>query len=125
MTLSPVLYTFVLPERSLRLTTRWEFKSYLKEAHPNWNENTISVQYSDAFFAYNNNIGIDFWSCFIYETSMKKARDRIKDFLKIEKESDRAEERADGYFSSMRYFKAFLDEWPSNIPKESFPLKKD
>jgi len=49
---------------------------------------------------------------------MKKARERIKDFLKIEKESDRAEERADGYFNSMRYFKAFLDERHSNIPKE-------
>ena len=97
---------------------RKEFRSYLVETHPNWSDNTVSLHYSDAFFAYNNNVGIDFWTCFIDDETLKNARNKIRDFLISEKQSDRAEERADGYLVSMKYLKTFLDERHKSIPKD-------
>ncbi|WP_256243219.1 AAA family ATPase [Bacillus sp. V3B] len=97
---------------------RKEFRSYLAETHPTWSNNTVSLHYSDAFFAYNNNVGIDFWTCFIDNTTLKNARDKIRDFLASEKHSDRAEERAEGYLASMKYLKTFLDERHKNISKD-------
>jgi hypothetical protein len=64
---------------------RKEFRAYLEENHPNWSD-SVSLHYSDAFFAYNNDVGIDFWSCFLDETTLKNARDRIRDFLISEKQ---------------------------------------
>ncbi|MBP1743825.1 MAG: GTPase subunit of restriction endonuclease [Firmicutes bacterium] len=40
---------------------------------------------------------------------MLEARDRINDFLSIEKESDHASERADSYLVSMKHLRNFLD----------------
>ncbi len=97
---------------------RSEFKEYLRATHPDWSENSVSMHYSDAFYAFNNNIGLDFWSCFTSESAMLEARDRIRDFLSAEKQSDRANERADGYLGSMRHFKNFLDEKHPTLAKE-------
>lgn len=89
---------------------RREFKIHLKKKHPDWSDNTLSMNYSDAFYAFNNNVGVEFWSCFISDEAMLTARDRIRDFLAVEKRPDRADERANGYLTSMKYFKSFLDE---------------
>jgi MoxR-like ATPase len=97
---------------------RKEFRSYLAEDHPDWSDNTIAVHFSDAFFAYNNNIGIDFWSSFLDETSLRIAKDKIKDYLELQNQSDRAVERASGYLLSMKHFKAFLDERHPNVAKD-------
>mgnify|MGYP003901294403 CR=1 FL=1 len=88
---------------------RQEYKAYLKETHPTWSENIISMHYSDAFYAYNNNIGIDFWSCFTSDEALLIARDKIKEYGASEKNPKRAAERANGYYVSMKYFKSFLD----------------
>lgn len=88
---------------------RQEYRAYLKETHPTWSENTISMHYSDAFYAYNNNIGIDFWSCFTSDEALLIARDKIKEYIASEKNPNRAAERANGYYVSMKYFKSFLD----------------
>ncbi|TEB05576.1 hypothetical protein Psch_02617 [Pelotomaculum schinkii] len=53
---------------------RREFKAYLSAAHPGWSENTVSMHYSDAFYAFNNNVGLDFWSCFTSDATMLEAR---------------------------------------------------
>lgn len=88
---------------------RKEYRLYLKETHPNWSENTISMHYSDAFYPYNNNIGIDFWSCFTSDEALLIAREKIKEYIATEKNPNRAAERANGYYVSMKYFKSFLD----------------
>jgi len=41
---------------------RKEFKAYLRENNPNWSDRTIDTAYSDAFFALNNNVGVNFWA---------------------------------------------------------------
>ena len=89
---------------------RQEFRIYLKETHPTWSESTISTRCSDAFYAYNNNIGIDFWSCFISDEALLIAREKIKEYIASEKSPDRAAERANDYYVSMKYFKSFLDQ---------------
>ncbi|SMQ78500.1 EVE domain-containing protein [Bacillus sp. OV166] len=96
-------------------TLRKEFRTYLAENHPDWSDNTIAVHYSDAFFAYNNNVGIDFWSSFLDEASLNIAEDKIRDYLKSHNQSHRAKERASGYLHSMKHFKAFLDERHPNL----------
>jgi flagellar biosynthesis GTPase FlhF len=97
---------------------RKEFRSYLTETHPDWSDKTVATNYSDAFFAYNNNVGIDFWSSFVSDETLNNARNQIREFLLSEKQSARADERADNYLISMKYLKSFLDERHPNIPKE-------
>lgn len=97
---------------------RREFRAYLSAVHRDWSESTVLLHSSDSFYAYNNNVGIDFWSCFINDAAMLEARDRIRDFLSVEKQSDRANERADGYLASMKHLKSFLDEKHPALAKE-------
>ncbi len=88
---------------------RNEFKVDLKNAHPEWTDSTVSTIGSDAFFALNNNVGMDFWSSLIDEESLFTIRDKIRDYLKGAKSSGRADDRADGYLSALRHLKQFLD----------------
>jgi len=89
---------------------RSEFKAYLRAIHTEWNDSTVSTIGSDAFFALNNNVGIDFWASLVNEESLLTARDKIRDYLESTKGSGRADERADGYLSALRHLKQFLDE---------------
>ena len=99
---------------------REEFKEYLGETHPNWSPNTISMNYSDSFIIFNNNLSPDFWGCFINDETMSLARDKIYEYLSKEKLSPKAGERADNYLKSMYLFKDFLDEkYPGQAEKWS------
>ena len=89
---------------------RREYKDYLSSINPSWSEPTVATYASDSFYALNNNIGIDFWSCFIDDVSMLEARNKISDFLRQEKKSDHADERANNYQEAMKHLKKFLDE---------------
>ena len=88
---------------------RQEFRAYLKETHPTWSENIISMHYSNAFYAYNNDIGIDFWSCFTSDETLRIAKDKIKEYIESKTSPTHAAEKANGYYVSMQYFKSFLD----------------
>ena len=88
---------------------RSEFKTYLRDTHPDWNDSTVSTLGSDAFFALNNNVGVDFWASLVSEESLLAARDKIRDYLASAKGSGRSDERADGYLSALRHLKGFLD----------------
>ncbi|MEG1925812.1 MAG: hypothetical protein RR415_08690 [Ruthenibacterium sp.] len=92
---------------------RSEFKTYLRDTHPDWNDSTVSTIGSDAFFALNNNVGVDFWASLVSEESLLTARDKIRDYLESAKGSGRSDERADGYLSALRHLKGFLDSKPS------------
>jgi len=59
---------------------RNEFKSHLRDTHPEWTDSTLSTIGSDAFFALNNNVGVDFWSSLIDEESLISARNKIRDY---------------------------------------------
>jgi hypothetical protein len=88
---------------------RSEFKTYLRDTHPDWNDSTVSTIGSDAFFALNNNVGVDFWASLVSEESLLTARDKIRDYLESAKGSGRSYERADGYLSALRHLKGFLN----------------
>ena len=100
---------------------RREYKEYLSSTNLGWSEPTIATYASDSFYALNNNIGIDFWSCFIDDVSMLEARDKISDFLRQEKKSDHADERANNYQEAMKHLKKFLDE---KFEKRLLPKKE-
>lgn len=97
---------------------RKEFWDYLRTLHPEWNENTISTRISDAFFAFNNNIGVDFWASLVSEESMIEAREKIRNHFAYEKKYENPEGRADYYFSSLRLLKSFLDEKKPMLAKD-------
>ena len=97
---------------------RKEFREYLRSLHPEWNDSTVSTRMSDAFFAFNNNIGLDFWACLVSEESMLEARDKIRDHFANDKKYDNPESRADYYLSSLRLFKSFLDENKPTLAKD-------
>lgn len=89
---------------------RNEFREHLRATHSDWNESTVSTRMSDAFFGFNNSIGVDFWSSILNEESMLVARDKIRDYFANEKQYDNPDVRADYYLSSLRLFKEFLDK---------------
>lgn len=87
---------------------RNEFKDYLRDTNPIWADTTVSTAKSDAFYALNNNVGVDFWGSIINEESIRVARDKIYDFL-VAKESDNSNTRANSYKTALLRLKAFLD----------------
>ena len=95
-----------------------EFKTYLRETNPQWAERTISTIGSDAFFALNNNVGVDFWSSLVSEEALLVARDKIRDFLAGTKGAGNADERANGYLSALKQLKTFLDTKHPTLPAE-------
>lgn len=94
------------------------FKRYLHESNPTWSESTVSTHWSDAFYAYNNDIGIDFFSCFVSDQSLLFAKEKIAQYLANRKGSNNAAMRADGYYNDMLRFKVFLDERYPNLALE-------
>lgn len=98
---------------------RQEYKEFLIKKYPNWGQSNISLHYSDAFYAYNNDIGINFWSCFTSDQAMLEARDKIYDYLLNVVKTERADERANGYLASMKHLKDFLDKHYPNLTNNS------
>jgi len=88
---------------------RDEFAAYLIENNPNWSDSTVNTVYSDAFFALNNPVGINFWSIFASEESLIVARDKIEIFLTSKNRSGDPHLRANGYLSALHHLKTFLD----------------
>lgn len=98
-----------------------EFKNYLsdlRKENRDWNDSTVSTYASDAFFALNNNVGVDFWASLTSENALVAVRDKIRDFLKNSNEAANAEERADRYLAELKLLKAFLDAKHPNLASE-------
>jgi len=96
---------------------RNEFKTYLRETYPMWKDTTVSTFGTDAFFALNNNVGIDFWASFTSEESLLETRDKIRDYF-VGKGYGNSNERANGYLPALRQLKTFLDTKHPAIPAE-------
>jgi len=97
---------------------RDEFKKYLHEANPAWSDATVSTTCTDAFFAFNKNVGVDFWASLVNEGSLLEARDKIRDYFVGEKGYEHPEEMANGYLKAMRQLKVFLDAKRPKLPAE-------
>ena len=95
-----------------------DFKTYLQDARPVGSIRSISTIVSDAFFALNNDVGIDFWASLVDEESLRIARDKIRDFLLNVTESDHSEERANQYLNSLRILKQYLDDNHPNLASD-------
>lgn len=97
---------------------RKEFRAYLRETNPQWNDVTVSNVGTDAFFAMSNSVGVDFWASLVNEEALLVARDKIRDYLASANGSDDSDRRADGYLAALRELKAFLDARHPNLPSE-------
>lgn len=82
-----------------------EFREYLEKEHPDWKESYVEMHSSDSFYVFNNDIGMNPWSCFESDASLEKAREGIREYLRIHDKSDK---RANGYIKSMQMLKQFL-----------------
>ena len=91
---------------------RAEFRDYMRETHAEWSDSTIFTYASDAFYAFNNNVGVDFWSCFVSEDTLLDAKDRIQNFLTDIRKLPSAgvSQGTSGYYKAMKQLKTFLDE---------------
>jgi hypothetical protein len=76
------------------------------------------MHYSDAFYAFNNPVGVDFWASLVSEESMLITRDKIRDFIESTKGPEHSKERANGYLTSLRYLKEFLDDRHPTLAKD-------
>lgn len=86
-----------------------EYKDYLRRTHPDWADSTVSTHVSDAFYLYQHTIALSFWKCLADDDSMAAARQDLFDYLEHEVMSERAEERANGYYKDLTMLKEFVD----------------
>lgn len=86
-----------------------EYKEYLRATHPDWADSTVSTHVSDSFYLYQNTIALSFWKSLADGASMSAAYQDLLDYLTNEVMSDRAKERADGYFKDLTMLKEFVD----------------
>ena len=86
-----------------------EYKDYLRQTHPEWADSTVSTHVSDAFYLYQNTIALSFWKCLADDSSMAAAQQDLLDYLTNEVMSDRANERAKGYYKDLTMLKEFID----------------
>ena len=105
-----------ISERQVK-NLRNEFNAYLREMNPTWKDTTISTFGTDAFFALNNNVGVDFWASFMSEESLLEVRDKIRDYF-TGKGYGNSDKRADGYLPALRQLKIFLDTKHPSISAE-------
>ncbi|HOO64835.1 MAG TPA: EVE domain-containing protein, partial [Synergistaceae bacterium] len=97
---------------------RKEFREYLRQSHPEWKESTVSTVASDAFFALNNNVGVDFWESLESENSLRIVSHAIRSYLEKSTDFTKARERAEGYLSALGYLKTFIDEKHPALPQD-------
>lgn len=97
---------------------RDEFRVYLREKNPDWSAKTVSTVLSDAFYALNNSVGIDFWAALTSEEGILQARGKIRDFLTSSKASGDPKTRSEGYLTAFRQLKTFLDERHPGLAQE-------
>ena len=88
---------------------RKEYKEYLRETHPDWADNTVNTHASDTFYLYQNTIPLSVQKCLADDASMAAAKQEIFDYLTHEVMSDRAAERATGYYNDLKMLKEFVD----------------
>ena len=86
---------------------REQFKKYLNDSYGHLKDK--GVIYSDAFYPYRHDIGIEFWDVFIDENSLRKARELLE--IKFINENSHKDPKRDsyGYMRTFKIFKEFLD----------------
>ncbi len=97
---------------------RKEFREYLRQSHPEWKDSTVSTVASDAFYALNNNVGVDFWESLESEDSLRIVSHAIRGYLERTADVTRARERVEGYLSALGHFKTFIDEKHPTLPED-------
>jgi len=97
---------------------RREFREYLRETKPSWSDNSISVCSSDSFYAFNNNVGVDFWDIFSNDEKLQNARVKIEEYLDEENKPGNPKQRAREYMVAMKEFMEFLAGTHPSIPEE-------
>jgi hypothetical protein len=84
-----------------------QFKQYLNDNYSHLKDK--GIVFSDAFYPYRHDIGIEFWDVFIDEDSLKKARQLLEIRFTNEKSHKDPKRNSYGYMRTFKIFKRFLD----------------
>lgn len=86
-----------------------QYKAYLSEQYPEWDESKINSCVADTFYLYNNDAVENFWTYLVSEETMELAREELLDYLKNEIMSENAEQRTERYFEALSILKTYFD----------------
>ena len=86
---------------------RKQFKKYLNDNYKHLKYK--SVIYSDSFYPYRHDIGMDFWDIFIDDNSLRKARELLEIKFSNEKSHKNPRMNSYGYMRTFKIFKEFID----------------
>lgn len=86
---------------------RKQFKKYLNDNYKHLKDK--SVIYSDSFYPYRHDIGMDFWDIFIDDNSLRKARELLEIKFSNEKSHKNPRMNSYGYMRTFKIFKEFID----------------
>lgn len=86
---------------------RKQFKKYLNDNYEHLKDK--SVIYSDSFYPYRHDIGMDFWDIFIDDNSLRKARELLEIKFSNEKSHKNPRRNSYGYVRTFKIFKEFID----------------
>ena len=86
---------------------RKQFKKYLNDNYEHLKDK--SVIYSDSFYPYRHDIGMDFLDIFIDDNSLRKARELLEIKFSNEKSHKNPRMNSYGYMRTFKIFKEFID----------------
>ena len=89
---------------------REEFRQWLQKQHPDWARSTVDMYYSDAYYLYNNNIGITLVDALNANDSDKMVYNAIKKHFTPQRIKTTPDNSAKGYLRSFKLLKEFLEE---------------
>jgi hypothetical protein len=103
---------------------RNDFKTWLTEQHPEWRSSTVSMHYSDAYYLYNNNLGVTLKEALTAEDGIQQAYDAIERFyIDNPTQTNKPSRSARSYIRSLRMLKEFLKEKYPTLCDTTLPDK--
>lgn len=108
---SPVKFISKHSNKFTQSFIRTAFREWLIGQHPSWASTTLNMHCSDAFYLYNNDIGLSFDDALIAPDGLEMARHVIKNHFTLNpRQKISPAMSASGYTRSLRMFKDFLVE---------------
>ena len=87
-----------------------EFKAYLQGKNPQWSESVVSTVATDAFFAFGNNLGVDFWGSFVGDELLLVVYGKICNYLAKAEQSEITGKHIEDYWAALQQLKLFLNQ---------------
>ncbi len=88
--------------------------NFIKYLEDNYDYARPKIMASNVFYAYNNDIGMEFWSIFKDNDNMEKAKELLEiKFIDVKRKNPKGQ--ANVHYGCWKKFKEFLDKEYNNI----------